>query len=133
MDVEWEDDGGDGRAESDRKMRISFGVFWFWTRNLGIGMYLLSDFLVLPVCASAYVCPLVTHSRGEASRSLRRGREAPLTPIERYHLLHELFPHFASLGMCDFEAFRMYLTLATCAHVQLPRLCLLLLGNGSEI
>ena len=102
--------------EPDRKMRISFDVFWFWTRNLGIGMYLLSDFLVLPVCASAYVCPLVTHSRGEASRSLRRGREAPLTPIERYHLLHEMFPHFASLGMCDFEAFRMYLTPAKCTR-----------------
>ena len=58
----------------------------------------------------------VTHSRGEASRSLRRGREAPLTPIERYHLLHELFPHFASLGMCDFEAFRMYLTPAKCTR-----------------
>ena len=51
MDVEWEDDGE--RAESDRKMRISFDVFWFWTRNLGIGMYLLSDFLVASVRPSA--------------------------------------------------------------------------------
>ena len=100
--------------ESDRKMRISFDVFWFWTRNLGIGMYLLSDFLVLPARVRPPACDAL--ARRSQQKSEKREGGGPLTPIERYHLLHELFPHFASLGMCDFEAFRMYLTPATCTR-----------------
>ena len=69
-----------------------FDVFWFWTRNSGIGMYLL--FVRFP----GSVCLFVTHSRGEA-RSLRRARGPSsflpsFPPSKRYHLLHELFPHF---------------------------------------
>ena len=72
-------------------------------------MYLLFNFLV------ASVRDALARRRQKSEK--REGRPRPgdlFPPSQRYHLLHESFPHFASLGMCDFEAFTTYPPPATC-------------------